>query len=59
MAIVLVTHLVKERTTIASGSIYVEITRLPGSYVNHEIIAVRQPQFLLPSDNLGRSPKFH
>jgi hypothetical protein len=59
MAMVLVGHLVEERSTVASGSIGVEVSRLPASYVGHEIVAVRQPEFLLPCDNLGRSPKFH
>src|SRR5262249_51307195 len=59
MAITLVGHLVEERSTVASGSIGVEVFRLPRSYVGHEVVAVGQPQFLLPCDNLRRASKFH
>ena len=59
MAIVLVGHLVEEPSTVSSGSICVEVFRLPRSYVGHEVVAVRQPQFLLPCDNLRGSPKFY
>jgi hypothetical protein len=59
MAMVLVCHFVKKRSTVASWSIRVEVFRFPRPNVRHEIVAVRQPDFLLPCDNLRRSPQFH
>ena len=58
MAIVLVCHFA-EGATLTSGSIRIEVSRLPGADVRHEIVAMRQPEFLLPSNNLGCSSKFH
>src|SRR5262249_12147148 len=54
-----VSHLVEERSTVATGGIGIEVFRLPCSYVGHEVVAVRQPEFLLPCDNLRRSPTFY
>src|SRR5215831_13711046 len=58
MAIDLVRHFQEKRSAVTSGSVCIEVFRLPRASVCHEIVAVRQPEFLLPRDNLGCSPEF-
>jgi hypothetical protein len=59
MAVVHICHLSEKRSTIAVWSVRIKVFRFPRAQVRHEIVAVRQPQFLLPSNNLRSPPKLN
>jgi hypothetical protein len=59
MTVVVVSHFEEKCSPITIRRICVEVLRFPGADVLHEIIAVGQPQLLLPRNDLRRSTEFH
>jgi hypothetical protein len=56
MAVVVIGHVIEKRFAIAIWVVRIEVARFPRTDIGHEVVAMSQPNLLLPSNYLWRLP---